>query len=138
MTIAAKRAALAAAVATLTPDVPGLKVTEKVPDQINPPQAVVYRNTVVYDQYEGAENGDLLNFAVMVYAGRITENKGQELLDALVEPTGVTSMKVAVESNAALRALCGWVLVQGAGPVMRTTVGTVDYLTVEFGVQIGD
>lgn len=136
MTITAKRSALATAVSTV--DIPGLKVTDKVPEQVNPPQAVVYRNTVSYDQYEGAEFGDLLNFGVIVYVGRIAENKAQEIIDALVEPTGTTSLKVAVESNAALLALCGWVLVRTAGPAMRTTVGQIDYLTVEFSVEIGD
>lgn len=138
MTIAAKRTALAEAVATLRTVVPGWKVTDKVPDQVNPPHAVVFRNDVVYDRYLGDEHGDLLNFVVKVYVQRTTEAKGQELLDALVEPTGPTSMKVAIESNDALLALCGSAGVVGAGPVMETKVGDVSYLTVEWAVQMED
>lgn len=138
MTIAAKRTALAGAVVTLKPAIPNWKVTEKIPDQVNPPQAVVFRNDVVYDQYLGGDGGVVLNLVVKVYVPRTSEAKGQDLLDALVEPSGATSMKVAIESNAALRAICGAVGVVGAGPVMETKVGDVSYLTVEFAVQIED
>lgn len=137
MSVRALRTALAQAVVTLKDDIPGWKVVEKVPDRIDPWLAVVYRNTIRYDQYEGDEFGGDLDFAVMVYAPRTNEDKAQEVLDALVEPTGSTSMKVAIEQNAALCALCGWVLVPSAGPVMRTTVGDLNYLTVEWPVQIG-
>lgn len=138
MSVAAIRTALATAVTTLKDEIPNWKVTEKVPDQINPPQAVVYRNTVLYDRYLGDDHGDDLNFGVMVYAQRTPEDKAQELLDKLVEPTGTTSMKVAIETSTTLKALCSSVGVLAAGPVMRTTVGTVDYLTVEFTVEIED
>lgn len=129
------RTAVATAVATIS----GLRTSAKVPDQISPPIAVVYRKDITYDlnfAQPGSDSGTTYAFGVVVYGGRAAERSTQDYLDNLCESTGSTSIKSAIESNAALHALCNWALVRSAGETQVSTIGQVDYLSVEFTVEV--
>ena len=130
-TIAQVRQALSDAVDTIT----GLRSAPYVPDQINPPQAVVWDTGIDYDLVLG-RGADTYDFRVVVYVNRTAEVAAQKLLDTLREPSGATSLKTVVEADAGLAALVDYALVQSVSPVQVATVGQVEYLTVEFTIEI--
>lgn len=131
MTIATVRQALSDAVDTIT----GIRSAPYLPDQINPPQAVVWDTGVDYDVVMG-RGADEYNFTVRVYVNRTAETAAQKLLDTLREPTGATSLKTVVEADSGLAAVVDYARVRRAGPVDLVTVGSVDYLSVEFEVEV--
>jgi hypothetical protein len=131
VTIAAVRSALAGAVETIS----GIRAIDYIPDQVNPPQAVVFRNTIDYDLVYG-RGADEYHFTVRVYVGRTSERKAQEFLDELCEPSGATSLKTVVEANATLAALVDYARVRTAGVLQVATVADVDYLACDFDVEI--
>ncbi len=135
-TLAELRDAIANAVASID----GLRATALITDQINPPQAVVYRKATTYDEVQhgpGEASAGTWAFGILVYVQRTDERSSQNLLDEYAEPTGDKSIKTAVETDAALAAICDYVLVTDAGAVLVTTVGQIDYITEEFSVEIG-
>ena len=130
-TIAQVRQALSDAVDGIT----GLRSAPYVPDQINPPQAVVWDTGIDYDLVLG-RGADTYDFRVVVYVNRTAEVAAQKLLDTLREPTGSTSLKTVVEADAGLAALVDYAQVKSVSPVQVATVGQVEYLTVEFAIEI--
>ena len=130
-TIAAVRQALSDAVDSIS----GLRCAPYMPDQINPPQAVIWDTGVDYDLVMG-RGGDVWNFTVNVYVNRTAERAAQVLLDTLREPTGATSLKTVVEADAGLAAVVDYARVRSATPVQVVQVGTVDYLLTEFLVEV--
>lgn len=80
----------------------GLRTTTNfVPDNINPPYAIVAPNTVDFDQ---AFHGGLAtyNFTITVVVGRVDTRTAQNSLDAYCAPSGASSIKTAVESDRTL------------------------------------
>ncbi len=129
------RGAIATAVDTIT----GLRAVALIPDQINAPVAVVWRKTFVYDQVQhspGIDSSAEQEFGVTVYVQRVSERTGQDLLDAYAEPSGATSVKTAVETNATLLALVSYALVTQVDEVKAVTVGNLDYLAEDFTVLV--
>lgn len=131
MTIATVRQALSDAVDTIT----GIRSAPYMPDQINPPQAVVWDTGIDYDMVMG-RGADEYRFTVRVYVNRTAETAAQKLLDTLREPSGATSLKTVVEADSGLAAVVDYARVRRASPVELVTVGAVDYLSVEFEVEV--
>lgn len=125
------REAIAAAVATID----GLRATALVTDQVNPPQAMVWRKAWTYDDTMSDEPTITFMFGVTVYVGRTDERSGQDLLDLFAEPTGDKSVKQVIETDTDLAALCDYAVVVGVDEIKAVTVGQVDYLTEEFTVE---
>lgn len=135
-TIAEVRQALSDAVDSIA----GLRCAPYVPDQINPPQAVVWDTGIDYDLVLG-RGADVYDFRVIVYVNRTAETAGQKLLDTLREPTGATSVKTVVEADATLASKVDYAQVKSVSPVQVASVGAalvgqVEYLTIEFTVEI--
>ena len=87
-TIAQVRQALSDAVDSIS----GLRCAPYMPDQINPPQAVVWDTGVDYDLVMG-RGADVWNFTVNVYVARTAERAAQLLLDTLRDELGLTGAK---------------------------------------------
>lgn len=130
MSIAAIRAGLGANLATIR----GLRVAETVPDQVNPPVAVIALSSVAYD---GALAGGLTtySFTVTVIVGRISERTAQRTLDAYISP-GVGSIKTAVESDRSLGGSAFDCRVEALSSVGSVTIGEVTYLAADFVVTV--
>lgn len=111
-----------------------IRASDLVVDNVNPPQAVVFRDSVDYSQ--DFDGGTAYVFRVIVYANRIGERSGQILLDELTEPSGDRSLKEAVEENEALKDLVDWVTVVGASATQSTLVGETAYLTTTWTVAV--
>lgn len=137
-TIAELREAIANAVATI----PDLRATPLISDQVNPPQAEVSRSAAVYDEVQHGPDEDSARtwpFKVRVYAGRVNERGGQDLLDEYAEPIGDKSIKQAIENDTDLAALCDYVLVTEVSDTQVVTSATeagVVFIFEDFTVQV--
>lgn len=76
----------------------GLSAHDIVPDQVNPPCAVVFGPEIDYDATMGRGSDDY-RFHVILLVSRVDERSGQDLLDTYLAPSGATSVKVAVEGG---------------------------------------
>lgn len=127
------------AIATAVGAILGLNTSYFVPDQVNTPLAVVFRKLITYDVTmggAGTDRGNSYLFAVVVYAPRAAAQASQDLLDNYCEPTGATSIKAAIETNAALQALVAWADVTSASEPQIATAGQIEYMTTEWTVEV--
>lgn len=125
------RSGLATRLATIA----GLRTSATLPDQPQPPQAVVYPDRVTYDTALG-RGSDEYTFVVLVIVGRIAERTAQTSLDAYCNPSGSTSIKAAVEGDPTLggNALdCRVTEMRGQSSL---TLGDTTFLTAEFVVSV--
>lgn len=114
----------------------GLRVSYFIPDNPNPPQAIVAPPTIRYDQSFG-RGLDEYSFQVIVFATRADERTGQDLIDSYCAPIGAGSVKAAIESDRTLGGLVADLRVTDMTGVSPTTFadGQV-YLTATWAVQV--
>jgi hypothetical protein len=125
------RGAIAANLGTIT----GLRTSPEMPDNPNPPIALVRPVTVEYNQ--AMANGlTRYNFVVVVIVGRAEERTAQRSLDAFCSSTGSSSIKLAVESDKTLGGQaydCRVTEMRNYTPI-QLNEGT--YLAAEFAVDV--
>ena len=123
------RSGLATRLATIT----GLRTGATIPDNVNPPYAIISPNSV---QYHRAFNNALstYNFTVMVVVGRVSERTSQNSLDAYCSPSGSSSIRVAIEADKTLGGVVFDTRVSEMRNYGQLPVGEVTYLTAEFTV----
>ena len=92
---------LRTAIATNLATISGLRTSAEMPDNPNPPIALVRPVTVEYNQAM-AKGLTKYNFNVLVIVGRAEERTAQRSLDAFCSSTGSSSIKNAVESDKTL------------------------------------
>jgi hypothetical protein len=129
--ISSLRTALATNLATIT----GLRTAPEMPDNPNPPIALVRPVSIDYNQ---AMNKGLVrySFAVIVVVGRAEERTAQRSLDAYCSSTGSSSIKNAVESDRTLSGNaydCRVTEMRNYTPI-QLNEGT--YLAAEFAVDV--
>ena len=112
----------------------GLRTSVDIPDNPNPPVAVISINSVNYDQAFG---GGLVeyNFTVTVIASRATERWAQRRLDAYTS-TGSDSVKEAIESDKTLGGSAFDVRVTEMSNIGTVSLGEVTYLAADFAVVV--
>lgn len=130
MSIADIRSGLGTNLATIR----GLRVAETIPDNPNPPIAVIALGNVVYD---GAFQGGLVtyNFTVSVIVGRVAEREAQRRLDAYIS-TGTGGIKAAIESEKSLGGAAYDVRVSEMTNVGAVQLGDATYLACDFAVAV--
>lgn len=123
------------AMATNLSSIPGLRVASEIPDQINPPVAVISMNNIEYD---GAFQQGLttMNFTVQLVVTRMAERRAQERLDLYSEPRGEQSVKSAIESDRTLGGNASDVRVESRPNVGSLQVNDQDYLAADFSVVV--
>jgi hypothetical protein len=125
------RTALATNLATIT----GLRTSAEMPDNPNPPIAIVRPSTVEYNQ--AMRKGlTKYSFAVVVIVGRAEERTAQRNLDAYCSSTGASSIKTAVETDRTLGGNaydCQVTEMRNYTPI-QLNEGT--YLAAEFAVDV--
>jgi len=123
------------AMATNLSSIPGLRVASEIPDQINPPVAVISMNNIEYD---GAFQQGLttMNFTVQLVVTRMAERRAQERLDLYSEPKGEQSVKSAIESDRTLGGNASDVRVESRPNVGSLQVNDQDYLAADFSVVV--
>lgn len=129
--IADIRDGIAENIATIT----GLRTTTTVPDNPQPPVAVIQPSSINYDR-AFARGLDEYNFVVTVIVGRASERQAQRLLDLYCGGTGSSSVKTAIESNRTLSGLIQDLRVTTMRNYGTITLGEVIYLAVEFDLVV--
>lgn len=130
MSITDIRDGLAANLATI----PGLRTSAELPDQPNPPIAVVQLNNVTYDQ--AFQNGLVLyNFTITVIVGKVAERLAQQRLNAYAS-TGAGGVKTALESDRTLGGSAFDVKLQEMTNIGAITLGEQQYLAAEFAAIV--
>jgi len=111
----------------------GLRTTDTVPDNPNPPMAIVLPQSVQYDN--AFQRGmTTYTFSVVVIVNRVSERTGQNSLDAWVSSTGASSVKLAIESDKTLNGKAFDVRVTDVRNYGDITIGEINYFSAEFVV----
>lgn len=109
----------------------GLRVSPYMPDNPNPPMAVVTPQSIEY--HKAFKNGfSTYNFVVAVYVGRVSERAAQASLDAYCASSGSSSIKSAIESDKTLSGRAFDLIVSEMRSYGSITIGENTYLTAEF------
>lgn len=113
----------------------GLRTSSFVPDQVNPPIAVVIPQRITFDA--AFKRGlNTFEFTVMVIVGRADERTAQNLLDGYCNSTGATSIKTAIESDRTLGGVVQDLRVTELRNIGPVVIGENTYLTAEFIVSV--
>lgn len=125
------RDGLAARLATIS----GLRVSAEIPDNPNPPVAVVQVNNVSFDT---AFQGGLTtySFIVSVIVGRVAERRAQDRLDAYASTSGASSVKEAIEGDRSLGGKVADTRVVEMTGVSAVLLGEATYLAANFAVTV--
>jgi hypothetical protein len=125
------RDGIAANLATIS----GLRTSATIPDNPNPPIAIVMFDRVEYHQ--SYKNG-LANysFSVQVIVARVDERNAQRYLDSYVSTTGASSVLLAIESDKTLGGKAFDCVVSEMSNYGSISVGENTYLAAEFQVQV--
>jgi hypothetical protein len=131
LSITAIKTALAANVATIS----GLRTSAEIPDNPNPPQAVIQLQSVNYD---GAFKQGLTtyNFLVSVIVGRVDERNAQKNLDAYASSSGSKSIKLAIQSDKSLNGTAYDVRVTDMTNIGTVLLSDATYLAADFAVTV--
>lgn len=121
-------------IATNLATITGLRAAAEIPDNPNPPVAVVQLSDIDYDQ-AFSRGLTLYNFDVTVLVGRAAERDAQRAINAYCSSTGASSIKLAIESNRTLSGVAYDTRVTQLRSVGSTTVNDTTYLAAEFTVQ---
>lgn len=127
--LSALRAGIATRLATIT----GLRNAATVPDNPNPPIAVVLPNSIDYHT-AFAKGMQTYSFTVILIVGRVDERTAQNRLDAFVSSTGANSIKLAIEGDKTLGGAAFDVIVTEMRNYGQLSIGEVVYLSAEFTV----
>ena len=129
--ITAIRSGLATRLATIT----GLRSGPTIPDNVNPPYAIIAPSSV---DYHRAFNNALstYNFTVTLVVGRVSERTAQNSLDVYCSPTGNGSIRVAIEGDRTLGGVVYDTIVTGMRNYGSVTIGDNNYLAAEFDIAV--
>lgn len=130
MTIQDIRDGLAANLGTIS----SLRVSTELPDQLNPPIAVIGLSTVEYDN--AFQQGlTIYRFLVTLVSSRASERWAQRRLDDYCS-NGASSVKLAIESDKTLGGAAYDVRVTEMGSIGTISLDEVMYLAAEFSVDV--
>ena len=111
-------------------------VFKYVPDSVEPPTAVVgVVESVEYDT-SMARGADTYTIPIFLYVSRVDAQDSQETLDSYLASSGSSSIKAQIESDQTLGGSAQSCRVVDADNYGVYTVNNIDYLGVEFGVEV--
>lgn len=113
----------------------GLRVSSFIPDNMNPPIAIVNPQGIEY--HKAFANGlNTYTFVVSVLVGRVSERTAQNTLDGYCASSGATSIKSAIESDRTLSGRAFDLIVSDMRNYGSVTIGDNTYLTAEFDCAV--
>jgi hypothetical protein len=118
----------------LRDNIPGLRVAETIPDQPNPPMAVISLESVNYDQTFQRGMSEY-TFTVSVLAGRVSERNAQTRLDSYIDP-GSATIKTAIEKDKSLGGAVFDVRVTEMSNIGAVNLAETIYLGADFTVNV--
>ena len=117
-------------------NITSLSVFKFVPDSIEPPTAVVgVMDTITYDDTM-ARGSDRYSVPVYLYVSRVDAQDSQETLDGFLVSSGANSVKAQIESDTTLNGEAQSVRVVSAGNYGVYEINNINYLGVEFIVEV--
>jgi hypothetical protein len=125
------RTGIATNLATIT----GLRTSAFMPDNPNPPIAVVMPSSISYDDTFNRGMQTYV-FNVLVIVGRVDERTAQSNLDAFVSGTGTSSVKRAIEVDKTLGGKAFDTRVTEMRNYGQLSIQDILYLTGEFTVLV--
>jgi hypothetical protein len=127
--------AIKTALATNLASISGLRTSTEIPDNPNPPQAVIQLQSVNYD---GAFQQGLTtyNFLVSIIVARVDERNAQKNLDAYASSSGSKSIKLAVQSDKSLNGTAFDVRVTDMTNIGAVLLSDATYLAADFVVTV--
>ena len=129
--ISSIRSGLATRLATIT----GLRSGPTIPDNVNPPYAIIAPSSV--DYHRAFSNAlSTYNFTVTLVVGRVSERTAQNSLDVYCSPTGNGSIRVAIEGDRTLGGVVYDTIVTGMRNYGSVTIGDNTYLAAEFDIAV--
>lgn len=113
----------------------GLRTSAEMPDNPNPPIAIIRPSVIQYDQsfHRGLTKYE---FVVIVIVGRADERTAQRSLDAYCSSTGASSVKLAVESDKTLNGSAYDLRVSEMRNYTPIQLNEGTYLAAEFVVDV--
>lgn len=115
--------------------IPGLRVASTIPDNPNPPIAIVQLSRIEYHQ-DFQRGMTEYTFAVQVLVGRVDERTAQRTLDAYCSSTGEGSIYLAVELDRTLGGKAFDCIVTEMTSYGSMLISEVTYLAAEFNVRV--
>ncbi len=114
----------------------GLRVADNLPDQVNPPMAVMSISDVTF--HRAFSGGDpVYQFVVTLIVARASERVAQDRLDAFTSFDGPQSVRAAIEADQSLGGAAQTCVVDRAGNIQTVTLAdNVNYLAVDFTVIV--
>ena len=117
-------------------NISSLTVIGFVPDSIEPPTAVIgVMETIEYDQ-SLQRGADRYEIPIYLYVSRVDAQDSQETLDGYLASTGANSVKAQVEIDTTLNSQAQSVRVISAGGYGVYNINNINYLGVEFIVEV--
>jgi hypothetical protein len=117
-------------------NITSLSVYKYVPDIIEPPTAVV--GVVERIEYDStmSRGADTYTIPVLLYIARVDAQLSQETLDSYLQSSGANSVKAQIESDTSLNNEAQSVRVTDATDYGVYNVNNIDYLGVQFSVEV--
>src|ERR1041385_1965907 len=114
----------------------GLRVNSEIPDQINPPEAVVGVPDIS-DYHETFGHGGVeIRPTVTVLTSRTLDRIGQRQLASYMDPTGTNSIHAPIEGERTLGGKVSFCVVESARNVQVKDANGIGYYGVEFTLYI--
>lgn len=115
--------------------VPGLRVADHLPEQINPPMAVIQLQSVTY--HRAMKGGtSAWEYVVTAIGGRMADRAAQIQLDGWMSYDGAYSIRAAIEDDRTLGGVCDTLILTDMVAVRPLTMGDAAYVTCEFNVTV--
>lgn len=121
--------------ATNLATISGLRTASELPDNPNPPIAIVNLRSINYDQAFG-KGLAVYTFVVTVIVGRAAERTAQRKLNDYLDNTGSQSVKTAIESAKTLGGSAFDTRVVSLDNIGNVQLNDATYLAAEFSVNV--
>ena len=132
----ASLSSISSGIATNLGNISSLTVFGFVPDSIEPPTAVVgVVDNIEYDT-SMSRGADTYSIPVFLYVSRVDAQDAQDTLDAFLASSGSSSVKTQIESDVTLGGVANSARVVEADNYGVYTINNIDYLGVEFMIEV--
>ena len=121
--------------ATNLQTIPGLRVASTLPDQVNPPLAMIMLDKINYQRSFARGLTEYL-FKITVIVSRADVRNAQNKLDQYVASDGTYSVLNALETDRSLGGKAADSTMVSLDAYGSVVIGDTNYLSAEFSVQV--
>jgi len=121
--------------ATNLATISGLRTSAQVPDNPNPPQAIIELKSINYDM-AFKQGLTIYNFLISLVVARVDERGAQAKLDGYASSSGASSVKLAIQSDKTLSGTAFDVRVTDMTNIGEVLLSEAPYLAADFVVTV--